>query len=131
MTEQFVVTEPWLNLVRKFPANANSAAVLALLDEIERLKQELRCESIDNSAVCQDLRNVIVEYQKQIASRDQKIEQLEAELQKRPIVYCAKNKSTGKMLTLGGNVVLMHSVQRSAWEDSDWTTEVYTGEQQS
>lgn len=60
-----------------------------------------------------------------------RISELEAELEKRPVVYCARNKSTGLMLTLGGHVVIMHEVQRSAWEDSDWTTEVYTGGQQS
>ena len=98
MSEQIIVTEAWLNLVRSFPANATSSAVLALLDEIERLKQELKCEHIDSSAVCQDLRNVIVEYQEnaqradaanyehfkrlhdQISIRDQKIESLEEEL---------------------------------------------------
>ena len=58
-----------------------------------------------------------------------RIAELEAELAKRPVVYCARNKVTGRMLTLGGNIVLMHSVQRSAWEDAVWTTEIFMGEQ--
>lgn len=58
-----------------------------------------------------------------------RIASLEAKLANRPVVYCARNKVTGKMLTLGGNIVLMHSVQRSAWEGVVWTTEIYTGEQ--
>lgn len=53
---------------------------LALIEEIKRLQEELRCESIDNAAVCQNLRDVISEYHDHLANRDQKIRQLEEEL---------------------------------------------------
>ena len=46
---------------------------LALIEEIKRLQEELRCESIDNAAVCQNLRDVISEYHDHLANRYQKI----------------------------------------------------------
>lgn len=51
-----------------------------LIAENKRLQEELRCESIDNAAVCQNLRDVISEYHDHLANRDQKIKQLEEEL---------------------------------------------------
>ena len=96
-----------------------------LQDDIRGLKYELE----EKESEIDDWREEVQDLREELEESKQKIAELAAELQKRPIVYCAKNKSTGKMLTLGGNVVLMHSVQRSAWEDVVWTTEIYTGEQ--
>lgn len=87
------------DIIREFEAKVTPAVVLALVDEIERLNEELRCEHHDNAAVCYDLRTVIEEYQQaaqradaanhehygrmqdQIAIRDQMIARFETELQ--------------------------------------------------
>lgn len=68
-------------------------------------------------------------FQLDAAAAQSRIAELKAGLEKRPVVYCARNKITNRMLTLGGFVVLLHPAQRSDWEDAEWTTEVYTGEQ--
>lgn len=64
-----------------------------------------------------------------IVELEAELDKISQELAKRPVVYCARNKITNRMLTLGGFVVLLYPAQRSDWEDAEWTTEIYTGEQ--
>lgn len=58
-----------------------------------------------------------------------RIAELEAELAKRPVVYCLRHKNTGNIYKHGGVPVLMCLEQAEQWAKSIWTTEIYTGQQ--